>query len=162
MNTLFIIPPECRLQADELIAHGSCGYISKPFTERGLLLRIQELLNIKYTALCQLQNSFTDITPKLLFQKNKNGNADESQGLTVKNKIPLKQMPAEIETEGANLPVKLSRREKEIVNLISQGKSDKEIAEELNISFQTVQTHNKNIFKKMDVHSRIELINKLR
>lgn len=162
MNTLFIIPPECRLQADELIAHGSCGYISKPFTERGLLLRIQELLNIKYTALCQLQNSFTDITPKLLFQKNKNGNADESQGLTVKNKTPLKQMPAVIESEDSALPVKLSKREKEIVNLISQGKSDKEIAEELNISFQTVQTHNKNIFKKMDVHSRIELINKLR
>ncbi len=56
----------------------------------------------------------------------------------------------------------LSTREKEIATLIIEGKSDKEIASQLNISPQTVATHNKKIFKKADVHSRVELINKVR
>ena len=55
-----------------------------------------------------------------------------------------------------------STREKEIATLIIEGKSDKEIASQLNISPQTVATHNKKIFKKADVHSRVELINKVR
>lgn len=55
----------------------------------------------------------------------------------------------------------LSSREKEIALLIAEGKSDKEIAATLNISPATVATHNKKIFKKLDVHSRVELIKKL-
>lgn len=55
-----------------------------------------------------------------------------------------------------------STREKEIATLIIEGKSDKEIAAKLNISPQTVATHNKKIFKKAGVHSRVELINKVR
>ena len=42
------------------------------------------------------------------------------------------------------------------------GKSDKDIAEELFISPGTVASHNKKIFKKLEVHSRVELMNKLR
>lgn len=56
----------------------------------------------------------------------------------------------------------LTRREKNIMAEILKGKSDKEIARDLNISVQTVMTHNKNIFKKLNVHSRVELINKVR
>ncbi|MDO4505698.1 MAG: LuxR C-terminal-related transcriptional regulator [Spirochaetales bacterium] len=55
-----------------------------------------------------------------------------------------------------------STREKEIATLIIEGKSDKEIAFQLSISPQTVATHNKKIFKKTGVHSRVELINKVR
>ncbi len=56
----------------------------------------------------------------------------------------------------------LSKRELEIANLIADGKTDKEIASMLNISPQTVASHNKKIFKKLDVHSRVELMGKLR
>ncbi|WP_407397702.1 LuxR C-terminal-related transcriptional regulator [Treponema sp.] len=59
-------------------------------------------------------------------------------------------------------PYNLSTREKEIATLIMEGNSDKEIAFKLNISPQTVATHNKKIFKKAGVHSRVELINKVR
>jgi DNA-binding CsgD family transcriptional regulator len=55
-----------------------------------------------------------------------------------------------------------SKREKDIVELIIAGKTDKEIASELFISVGTVASHNKKIFKKLEVHSRVELINKLR
>ncbi len=56
----------------------------------------------------------------------------------------------------------LSAKEMQIATLMSEGKTDKEIAEILGISAGTVATHNKRIFKKLDVHSRIELVNKVR
>ncbi|GAB4046598.1 response regulator transcription factor [Spirosoma litoris] len=43
----------------------------------------------------------------------------------------------------------LSARETEIVNLIADGKTNKEIAEKLFLSIHTIKTHRKNIIKKM-------------
>ncbi|MVM31254.1 response regulator [Spirosoma sp. HMF4905] len=43
----------------------------------------------------------------------------------------------------------LSARETEIVNLIAEGKTNKEIAERLFLSIHTIKTHRKNIIKKM-------------
>lgn len=54
--------------------------------------------------------------------------------------------------------VELSHREKEIIFNISQGKSIKEIANQLFISEHTVRTHKKNIFKKLNVHTTSELV----
>lgn len=53
---------------------------------------------------------------------------------------------------------KLTPREKEFIDLIYSGKSNKEIAEILFLSESTVKTHIYNIFRKMDVKSRVELI----
>ncbi len=55
---------------------------------------------------------------------------------------------------------KLSRRETEIIQLIKDGIQNKSIAEMLNLSKQTVETHRKNIHQKLQVSSRIELVNK--
>lgn len=52
----------------------------------------------------------------------------------------------------------LTKREKEIMQLIVDGFESQMIAEKLFISLHTVQSHRKNIFKKMDVHSVTELI----
>jgi len=56
---------------------------------------------------------------------------------------------------------KLSQREIEIIKLIVNGKSSAEIAETLFLSEETVKTHRKNIFKKMDVHHVTELMTKV-
>ncbi len=56
---------------------------------------------------------------------------------------------------------KLSNREWEVVKLLLQGKSNKLIASSLNISVRTVEFHLKNIYAKLQVTSRIELILKL-
>lgn len=56
---------------------------------------------------------------------------------------------------------KLSKRESEIIHLIKEGNMNKEIAELLSLSIQTVETHRKNIHQKLQVSSRIELINKI-
>ncbi len=54
-----------------------------------------------------------------------------------------------------------SRREKEVVNLLLEGKSNKLIALSLQISESTVEFHLKNIYGKYQVNSRTELILKL-
>lgn len=56
----------------------------------------------------------------------------------------------------------LTRREKEIIKLVSEGKSSKEIAQELFISEHTVKTHRARIREKMGVSGVGNLINKFR
>jgi DNA-binding NarL/FixJ family response regulator len=51
----------------------------------------------------------------------------------------------------------LSRREREIVSLVAQGFKNKEIAEKIFISEQTVKNHLHNIFDKLGVSDRLEL-----
>ena len=57
--------------------------------------------------------------------------------------------------------VQLSKREKEVLKLVLQGKSNKQIALSLDITVRTVEFHLKNICTKFQVNSRIELILKL-
>lgn len=56
----------------------------------------------------------------------------------------------------------VSEREQEIIHLILKGKSNKEIEDELFISIRTVKTHIYNIYKKLSVKSRWQLINLVR
>lgn len=56
----------------------------------------------------------------------------------------------------------LSEREKEVVALLMEGKSNKQIASALHISPSTVEFHLRNIYNKAGVSSRVELIIKLR
>ena len=56
---------------------------------------------------------------------------------------------------------KVSRREKQIVDLLVRGKSSCEIAAALNISVETVKTHRKHIFSKYQVNSATQLVGKI-
>lgn len=53
---------------------------------------------------------------------------------------------------------KLSRREKEILDLIADEKTTKEIADQLHIAFGTVETHRRNILNKLKVKNTAGLI----
>lgn len=53
---------------------------------------------------------------------------------------------------------RLSEREKDVLQLIAQGFTSKKIADELNISKLTVDTHRKHIQQKLEVSSMVELI----
>ncbi|NJM41474.1 MAG: helix-turn-helix transcriptional regulator, partial [Anaerolineae bacterium] len=55
----------------------------------------------------------------------------------------------------------LSKREWEVTNLLRVGNGNKQIAAALSISERTVEFHLKNIYKKFQVSSRVELILKL-
>jgi DNA-binding NarL/FixJ family response regulator len=52
----------------------------------------------------------------------------------------------------------LTSREREIVQLLSEGKSAKEVAVTLNISVKTAETHRSNIMRKLGLHSVSELV----
>ena len=57
--------------------------------------------------------------------------------------------------------VQLSKREREVLKLVLEGKSNKQIALWLEISISTVEFHLKNVYAKFQVSSRIELLLKL-
>jgi DNA-binding NarL/FixJ family response regulator len=52
----------------------------------------------------------------------------------------------------------LSEREREIFQLIAEGKANKEIAAILSISPSTVETHRARIMEKLDLHSAAEIV----
>jgi len=53
---------------------------------------------------------------------------------------------------------RLSSREREILKLLAEGLTVKEIASRLNLSVKTVDVHKYNLMRKIDVHDRAELI----
>jgi DNA-binding NarL/FixJ family response regulator len=56
----------------------------------------------------------------------------------------------------------LSKRENEILGFLSTDKSIKEIADELCVSVNTVRTHVRHIYEKLQVQSRMEAVNMMR
>ena len=57
-----------------------------------------------------------------------------------------------------NPPESLTPRETEVLKLIVQGYTNRQIAEELNISIRTAETHRANLSDKLGLHSRVELV----
>jgi two-component system, NarL family, response regulator NreC len=52
----------------------------------------------------------------------------------------------------------LTAREREVLQLLAEGKSNKEAAAVLNLSLHTVETHRANILQKLNLHGQAELI----
>ena len=50
----------------------------------------------------------------------------------------------------------LTKREKEVLELIIQGKSNPQIANELILSIHTVKAHLESIYKKLGVHNKVQ------
>jgi DNA-binding NarL/FixJ family response regulator len=57
--------------------------------------------------------------------------------------------------------VNLSSRQWEILNHLDQGYRYKEIADKMNLSFETIRTYCRNIYELLQVHSRTEALNKV-
>lgn len=68
------------------------------------------------------------------------------------NKRPAKTVKAD--------PYNLSRREKEILRMVVDGKQNKQIADQLDKSIRTIETHRFNIMKKLEVNNAIDMVNK--
>jgi DNA-binding CsgD family transcriptional regulator len=52
----------------------------------------------------------------------------------------------------------LTPREREIVQLIAEGKATKEVADALGISVKTADTHRSNLMRKLDLHSAADVV----
>ena len=53
---------------------------------------------------------------------------------------------------------RLTAREREVVQLLAEGKTSKEVAVALNLSVKTAETHRTNVMRKLDLHSVADLV----
>jgi DNA-binding NarL/FixJ family response regulator len=81
-------------------------------------------------------------------------------GAPMSSHIARKVVASFHQTEENSELRKLTDREKQILQLLSQGLRYKEIADQLFISTETVRTHIHNIYEKLQVNSRTDALNK--
>lgn len=114
----------------EILEAGVRGYIVKSDSDRDLVIAVEALSNHK--------PFFTPRATELILD-----NFNQKGSLTL--------APDDIGE-------RLTSREREIVQLLSEGKSSKEVASALSISVKTAETHRSNIMRKLNIHSVSELV----
>ncbi len=82
---------------------------------------------------------------------------DRTTTADVMRQLTGRPIPLPRNIPNTDKPVPLSRREREIVAHVAQGFRNREIADKLFISEQTVKNHMHNIFEKVGVQDRLEL-----
>jgi two-component system response regulator NreC len=60
--------------------------------------------------------------------------------------------------DGEDDLARLTDREREVLQLIAEGKTNKDVAAVLSVSINTVETHRKHIMEKLDLHNTAELV----
>lgn len=58
--------------------------------------------------------------------------------------------------DASGLPVSLTRRQRSVLEFVSRGMSNRQIASELAVTVDAVKWHLKLVFKKLGVHSRVD------
>jgi DNA-binding NarL/FixJ family response regulator len=116
----------------EILDAGVRGYIVKSDSDRDLVIAVEALSNHK--------PFFTPRATELIMS-----NFNQKGGGSL-------WAPPERFRE------QLTSREREIVQLLSEGKSSKEVATMLNISVKTAETHRANVMRKLKIHSVSELV----
>ena len=128
---------------------------------------VPDMLNVVYMAIMVvLTTIYLRMEPFLIYTLNRkisvvkayeeDENAvNEEIEVSVKNEEDaVSYVVSEEESTAANLLSTLTKREREVLELISCGYSNGEIAKLLFISEHTVNDHTKKIYRKLDVHSR--------
>jgi DNA-binding NarL/FixJ family response regulator len=115
----------------DIIETGAKGYIIKSDSDRSLVAAIE--------ALAAHKPFFTSCATEIML---------ESIRTKVKSASEVPQSIRE----------RLTPREREIVQLLSEGKSSKEVAVTLGISVKTSETHRANIMRKLEIHSVSQLV----
>ncbi len=119
--------------AAEAIRAGAIGYILKDCGK-------EQLLNAIYSAAQGVPLVASTITQKLV-------TVLQNQGGSLK-----------LEDERKGVYEELTERESDILRLVAKGYSNKSIARELGITISTVKTHLRNIFRKLEVEDRAQVI----
>jgi DNA-binding NarL/FixJ family response regulator len=114
----------------EVVEAGARGYILKSDADRDLVTAVDSI--------SKRRTFFTSKASEMLL-------GDFSlQSSRVEPKLPARN--------------RLTAREREIVQLLAEGKSSKEVAVALGISVKTAETHRANIMRKLEIHSVSELV----
>ena len=84
-------------------------------------------------------------------------------GIWVGHRLTAKRPPAPFERNAAAIAaLGLSPRECEILELLASGRTNREMADALHISLNTVKTHLARIYEKLEVERRVQAIEKAR
>lgn len=78
----------------------------------------------------------------------------------VNNYLSARRYAEPVEAQ-ENQAFDLTKRERQILRMLSEGINNKEIAEKLNKSVRTIETHRFNIMKKLEVSNVVELLKKI-
>ena len=70
----------------------------------------------------------------------------------------MREQAATASSGASDLYEALTDREKQVLKLLAEGRSNKEVADLLDISVKTAMSHREHIMQKLDLHSRTELI----
>ncbi len=124
------------------LSKGAIDFISKPFDIKELLLKIDSIIKQRQS----IKKATIKKTRKKLLE-------------VMNNKINENIM---INFEKNCRKYNISKREKEIIKFLLEGKLNKEISWELKISNNTIRNHINNIYQKCNVQTRVELINSLK
>jgi DNA-binding NarL/FixJ family response regulator len=114
----------------DIVEAGARAYIMKSDADRDLVSAVEALVNRR--------TFFTARAAELLL----NGFSKQTSG-------------AEVQAISRE---RLTPREREITQLLAEGKSSKEVAVALGISVKTAETHRANIMRKLELHSVSELV----
>lgn len=87
-------------------------------------------------------------------------NAAPPVNSSILNLANVHRRPVAPPLDGQRAPLRdlLTRREQEVLDLLMQGDTSREIAYSLSLSLKTVESHKFNLMRKLDVHSRSELV----
>jgi len=88
-----------------------------------------------------------------------NGGAAMNPSIALKT-LKLLRNPIEIENKEEQEDIKLTRRETEVLEQLSKGLSYNLIAENLILSTGTIRKHIENIYRKLQVHNKLEAVQK--
>jgi len=122
---------------------GAVDWIAKPYSSKELELKIESILE-------KLSNQQKSLINNMLTGLNISTNSSQDD-VAAKNEI----FDANCKLYG------LSKREIDVARLVKEDYTSQEIAEILCISSRTVTTHISNIFTRMDVNSREDMVKKL-
>jgi len=114
----------------EIVEAGVRGYIVKTDSDRDLIIAVETLAVHK--------PFFTPHATEVILGSFNTGG-------------PVKEVPELVSQ-------RLTSREREIVQLLAEGKSSKEVALSLGISVKTAETHRANVMRKLELHSVSELV----
>ncbi len=81
--------------------------------------------------------------------------------IAIYNHLEKKNNQLDIESINRAVPVPLSQREYDLLLHLREGKTNKEIAESMHVSVNTVKTHLLHLFEKLDVSNRTQAIFRL-
>jgi DNA-binding NarL/FixJ family response regulator len=114
----------------DIVDAGARAYITKADADRDLVTAVE--------ALSHHRTFFTARAAEMLLNNFSGSNTFSAAQVAQKSRI--------------------TAREREIVQLLSEGKSSKEVATKLGISTKTAETHRANIMRKLELHSISELV----